>query len=296
MTAAERVAAHGRALAEPRGPRRRPDRGAARTPTRRPGPRSPPTTPGTAPRGLGEPGDRRRARGDRPPRLPARPRRPARRGPRRVLHVATECAAVGGHSRMAWRWIERDTASVPTLALTRQRGPVPDRLSYAVGARGGRVAILEGHDQLARARDARPPGRRGRPRGAARPPLRGRGADRARRPRGPAPGAAGEPRRPLLLARPGGRRPRGEHPAGRRPHRARGAAASSRRAPPCCPSRPTRPSPSRTVAPRARSSACRRTPPSWWPWRRAYKLERDRRRRLPRPDGARSSPGSRTPS
>ena len=74
-------------------------------------------------------------------------------GPRRVLHVATECAAVGGHSRMAWRWIERDTASVPTLALTRQRGPVPDRLSYAVGARGGRVAILEGHDQLARARE-----------------------------------------------------------------------------------------------------------------------------------------------
>lgn len=80
----------------------------------------------------------------------ARPPAPA--GRRRVLHVATECAAVGGHSRMAWRWIRRDTASVPTLALTRHRGPVPDGLADAVAARDGRVEIIEGHDQLARAR------------------------------------------------------------------------------------------------------------------------------------------------
>ena len=66
--------------------------------------------------------------------------------------MATECADVGGHSRMAWRWIERDADSVPTLALTRHRGPVPDRLTYAVGSRGGRLEIIEGHDQLARAR------------------------------------------------------------------------------------------------------------------------------------------------
>ncbi len=80
------------------------------------------------------------------------PRTPAPDGRRRVLHVATECADVGGHSRMAWRWIARDAASAPTLALTRQRGPVPDRLAYAVGSRGGRLEIIEGHDQLARAR------------------------------------------------------------------------------------------------------------------------------------------------
>ena len=73
--------------------------------------------------------------------------------PERVLHVVTECAAVGGHSRMAWRWIERDAARVPTLALTRQRGPVPDRRAGAVGARGGRVADPEGHDLIARARE-----------------------------------------------------------------------------------------------------------------------------------------------
>lgn len=83
---------------------------------------------------------------------PRGPRTPAPDGPRRVLHVATECADVGGHSRMAWRWIERDAASVPTLALTRHRGPVPDRLAYAVGSRGGRLEVIEGHDQLERAR------------------------------------------------------------------------------------------------------------------------------------------------
>ena len=78
--------------------------------------------------------------------------RPPSDGARRVLHVATECAAVGGHSRMAWRWIERDAGAVPTLALTRQRGPVPDRLAHAVSRRGGRIDILEGYDELERAR------------------------------------------------------------------------------------------------------------------------------------------------
>ena len=74
-------------------------------------------------------------------------------GPRQVLHVATECAAVGGHSRMAWRWIERDTGSVPTLALTRHRGAIPDPLADAVAARGGRIEVVEGHDQIDRARE-----------------------------------------------------------------------------------------------------------------------------------------------
>ena len=79
---------------------------------------------------------------------------PSRTGARReVLHVATECTAVGGHSRMAWRWIARDAGSIPTLALTRQRGALPGPLADAVAARGGRVRSVEGHDQIGRARE-----------------------------------------------------------------------------------------------------------------------------------------------
>ncbi|MGD9570708.1 MAG: glycosyltransferase [Thermoleophilia bacterium] len=82
------------------------------------------------------------------------PRAPRERepGPERVLHVATEVSGVGGHSRMARRWIERDAARVPTLALTRQRGPVPAAIADAVAARGGTVRDVEGHDAVARAR------------------------------------------------------------------------------------------------------------------------------------------------
>ncbi len=73
-------------------------------------------------------------------------------GPQRVLHVATEVAGTGGHSRMAWRWIERDIARVPTVALTRQRVAVPSPLAEAVAARGGGIHHLAGHDALVRAR------------------------------------------------------------------------------------------------------------------------------------------------
>ena len=83
---------------------------------------------------------------------PRRPRAERGDGPERVLHVATECAAVGGHSRMAWRWIARDAERVPTLALTRHRGTVPGPLAEALTARGGSVEWIEGHDLLARAR------------------------------------------------------------------------------------------------------------------------------------------------
>jgi len=82
------------------------------------------------------------------------PRGPRRDGdgPERVLHVVTECAAVGGHSRMAWRWIERDEARVPTLALTRQRDALPEPLARAITVREGGVEWIEGHDLLERAR------------------------------------------------------------------------------------------------------------------------------------------------
>ncbi|WP_217921631.1 glycosyltransferase [Miltoncostaea oceani] len=83
---------------------------------------------------------------------PRTPRGARPDGPPRVLHVATEVAGVGGHSRMAWRWIERDTGRVPVVALTRQRGPVPEGLRDAVRDRGGALHHVEGHDALARAR------------------------------------------------------------------------------------------------------------------------------------------------
>ena len=79
-------------------------------------------------------------------------RAPRADGPPRVLHVATEVSGLGGHSRMAWRWIERDAGRVPTVALTRQRGPVPPPLAAAVAARGGSMRHVEGHDALVRAR------------------------------------------------------------------------------------------------------------------------------------------------
>ncbi|HTI34601.1 MAG TPA: glycosyltransferase [Miltoncostaea sp.] len=84
--------------------------------------------------------------------VPRGPRTPRGDGPERVLHVITECAAVGGHSRMAWRWIERDEDRLPTLALTRHRADVPAPLARALEARGGRAVPILGHDLIDRAR------------------------------------------------------------------------------------------------------------------------------------------------
>jgi len=63
----------------------------------------------------------------------------------RVLHVLTEAYAVGGHSRLAWRWIGRDHRR-SDVALTNQHGPVPEQLVRAVEASGGTVHDLRtGH-------------------------------------------------------------------------------------------------------------------------------------------------------
>lgn len=65
--------------------------------------------------------------------LPERPR-----GSRlRVLHVATQVGAIGGHARMLWRWIAQDAGNIHTVALTRQTGPVPDALFDSVAETGG---------------------------------------------------------------------------------------------------------------------------------------------------------------
>lgn len=80
-------------------------------------------------------------------------RAPAAGRPDRVLHVMTEVAATGGHSRLAWRWIQRDVERIPTLALTCQRGPVPEGMAAAVAERGGTIATPGGGDLISRARE-----------------------------------------------------------------------------------------------------------------------------------------------
>jgi glycosyltransferase involved in cell wall biosynthesis len=75
------------------------------------------------------------ARGDaRPPHL-----RPAGSG--RVLHVLSEAYTVGGHTRLAWRWMERDGRACD-VALTNQGIPVPPALQRAVAAADGRLFDL----------------------------------------------------------------------------------------------------------------------------------------------------------
>lgn len=59
----------------------------------------------------------------------------------RVLHVLSEAYAVGGHTRLAWRWMSRDERTTDVV-LTNQWGPVPDRLVEAVRAAGGDLSDL----------------------------------------------------------------------------------------------------------------------------------------------------------
>jgi hypothetical protein len=63
------------------------------------------------------------------------------RGDGRVLHVLSEGYPVGGHTRLAWRWISRDPRS-SDVALTMQRGPAPQHLRNATEEAGGRVYDL----------------------------------------------------------------------------------------------------------------------------------------------------------
>ena len=54
----------------------------------------------------------------------------------RVLHVLSEAHAVGGHTRLAWRWMDRDERT-SDVVLTNQSRPVPDALAASVRASGG---------------------------------------------------------------------------------------------------------------------------------------------------------------
>lgn len=72
-----------------------------------------------------------------------------------VLHVFTTAYLVGGHTRLAWRWIERDGQRRHSAAVTRQGfEPIPRPLAEAVAASGGDVVRVDraAGDLLGRAR------------------------------------------------------------------------------------------------------------------------------------------------
>ena len=60
----------------------------------------------------------------------------------RVLHVLSEAYGVGGHTRLAGRWMERDPRR-SDVVLTNQGGASPDLLRAAVRAAGGRIFDLK---------------------------------------------------------------------------------------------------------------------------------------------------------
>lgn len=65
-----------------------------------------------------------------------------RGGSLRILHVATEVGATGGHVRNMWRWINEDAGNRHSVALTRQHGPTPEPLHTAVARTGGSLHRL----------------------------------------------------------------------------------------------------------------------------------------------------------
>lgn len=77
------------------------------------------------------------------------------RDPRRVLHVMTSASAVGGHTRLARRWIEWDDGRLHAVALTGQASEIPSDLVGAARAAGGEVFDLGLRDPVQRARRLR---------------------------------------------------------------------------------------------------------------------------------------------
>jgi hypothetical protein len=87
--------------------------------------------------------------------VPAPTPRPRAAPPRRVLHVLTEAYATGGHTRLVWRWIERDAAREHSVALTAPNAVAPPELHAAAEASGGVVHFLRDPGRLERARALR---------------------------------------------------------------------------------------------------------------------------------------------
>jgi hypothetical protein len=61
---------------------------------------------------------------------------------RKVLHVGTQLAPVGGLTRMITRWVTADTARVNSLVLTQHRGSIPTHIKTSIGASGGKIHQL----------------------------------------------------------------------------------------------------------------------------------------------------------
>jgi hypothetical protein len=87
--------------------------------------------------------------------VPAPPSRSRAEPPRRVLHVLTEAYETGGHTRLAWRWIERDAGREHSVALTAPDALVPAQLRTAAEASGGALHVLREPGRLDRARALR---------------------------------------------------------------------------------------------------------------------------------------------
>src|SRR5262245_44919780 len=78
--------------------------------------------------------------------------------PHRVLHVLTEAYAIGGHTRLVWRWIQADRMRQHCMVLTRQRRRrLPEALMPAPQTTDGWVRVLDWrrHGPVARARQLR---------------------------------------------------------------------------------------------------------------------------------------------
>ncbi len=61
---------------------------------------------------------------------------------KKVLHVGTEVQVSGGLTRMLGRWVDADENQINSIALTQQRGPIPEHLATAIKRCGGRLHYL----------------------------------------------------------------------------------------------------------------------------------------------------------
>lgn len=72
--------------------------------------------------------------------VPSPPHRPTKRG--LVVHVLTQAQWSGGHTRLAWRWIEADRRPASVVLTEQGWQPIPTPLLAATGAAGGVVVDL----------------------------------------------------------------------------------------------------------------------------------------------------------
>ncbi len=63
-----------------------------------------------------------------------------------VLHVLSNALDVGGHTRLAWRWIERDRGRRHSFVVARSTGPVPSSLADAARRTGGVEHVVPGFE------------------------------------------------------------------------------------------------------------------------------------------------------